>query len=146
MRRLLLLAILPPRRSRKGSLLRLGITTLTRCLGVNTTWLRSDTGLQLHRAGREETLNLIGLIILIYCPRPDTFIVADIAVISIGLIIVQHRSQQAGSRGSRRLLQLLRPDSCRQASLEPSLSNQSFLQLGRLHRRHFTNSSSYNTK
>jgi hypothetical protein len=145
-RRFLLLAILPPRGPRKGSLLWLGLTTLTRILGVNTARLRSDTSLQLRRTGREETLNLIGFIVLIYCPWPDSFIVADIAVIRIRLIPVQHRSQQAGSRGSRGLLQLLRPDPCRQASLKPSMSNHSFFQLCRLHRRHFTTSSSYNTK
>jgi hypothetical protein len=92
-------------------------------VGINTTRLRSDTSLQLYRAGREETLNLIGFINVVYCPRPDSFIIADVAVIGIRLIAVQHRSQQAGSRGPRRLLQLLRPDSRRQASLESPMNN-----------------------
>jgi hypothetical protein len=97
-------------------------------VGINTTRLRSDASLQLYRAGREETLNVIGFINVVCCTRPDSFIIANVAVISIRFIAVQHRSQQAGSRGPRRLLQLLRPDSCRQASLEPPMSNQSFFQ------------------
>jgi hypothetical protein len=93
-------------------------------VGINTTRLRSDASLQLHRAGREETLNVIGFINVVYCPRPDSFIVADVAVIiSIRFIVVQHWSQQAGSRSPRRLLQLLRPDSRRQASLESPMNN-----------------------
>lgn len=89
-------------------------------MGIITARLRSDSRLQLHREGRQEAFNFI---IFIIGPLIDSFIIEDISLIGLELVALRYRPQQAGPCCSPGLLQLLRPDSRCQASLEPSMNN-----------------------
>ena len=95
-------------------------------MGIITVGLRFDSCLQLHREGRQEAFNFF---ILIIGPFIDSLIIEDITLICLELIALQYRPEQAGPCCSPGLLQLLRPDSRRQASLEPSLNISLPLQL-----------------
>jgi len=95
-------------------------------MGIITTRLRSDPRLQLHREGRQETFNFI---IFIIGPFIDSLIIEDITLICLELVALRYRPQQAGPCCSPGLLQLLRPDSRRKASLQPSLNISLRLQL-----------------
>lgn len=96
-------------------------------MGIITARLRLDSRLQLHREGRQEALNFFSFII-----KPSfivSLIIKDIALICLELIALRYRPQQAGPCCPTGLLQLLRPDSRCQASLQPSLSISLLLQL-----------------